>query len=146
VDRLRRAIDFFCNIDVFRFFKFLSVGGTVFVFNTLLLWIFKRKLLFGDSLAISFAYFLGFLLHFTLNNFFTFSDADTGYRRRFAGYIFTAGCNYLITLAIGNLVFKYLIDNVLVVNIASVAATTIFSYLFLHRFVFFHREKDRTHE
>jgi putative flippase GtrA len=121
----------------------LIVGGTVFVFNTLLLWLFKRKLYFRDSLAISLAYFMGVALHFTLNNFFTFSDADTGYRRRLAGYLSTTACNYLISLIIGNIVFKYIIDNVAVVSIFCTAVTTVLTYLILYRLVFFRRMKEK---
>jgi putative flippase GtrA len=140
---LRKVIDFFCSIDIFRFFKFLNVGGTVFVFNTLLLWIFKRKLIFGNSLAISLAYFMSVALHFTLNNFFTFSDADTGYRRRLVGYLTTAVCNYFISLVIGNIVFKYIIDNVIVVSILCTVVTTVLTYLILYRFIFFRRIKGK---
>jgi putative flippase GtrA len=121
----------------------LIVGGTVFVFNTLLLWLFKRKLYFRDSVAISLAYAMSAVLHFTLNNFFTFSGSDARYGRRLAGYLFVLACNYFISLIIGNIVFKYIIDNVAVVSIFCTACTTVLSYLILYKLVFFHRMKEK---
>jgi putative flippase GtrA len=108
-----------------------------------MLWFMKRKLYFSNSLAISAAYFFATALHFTLNNFFTFSDADTGYQRRIGGYLLVAGCNYFITLIIGNIVFRYIADNVLIVNIAGVAVTTIISYLFLYKFIFSYKGRKK---
>jgi putative flippase GtrA len=140
---LKKVLSFLHDFDIIRFVQFLLIGGIVFVFSTGLLWLFKRKLYLGNGLSISLSYAGGAVVHFTLNNLFTFSLSKVGFRRKIIGYSITLVCNYFISLLVGNMVFKYVLNNVLLVNVASISVTTVFSYCILHKFVFFYKQKGK---
>ncbi|GHV89643.1 hypothetical protein AGMMS50268_01460 [Spirochaetia bacterium] len=127
---------YFLQDKFIKLFKYLLVGGTVFCIQTTLLWLFKRKLTMENKMAVTIAYISATAIHFLLNNFFTFLGSVVEYKRRIIGYLFTAGCNFIIAFLVSNLLFKYVIDNVLIVNIISVSSTTLFGFLVLSKIVY----------
>jgi putative flippase GtrA len=121
------------NSEILKFAKFLCVGGITFCVHTLALWVFKRRLGYGDVLSSVLAYLPAVSVHFTLNNIFTFRDSTAGYKRRLLGYAFTAGCSYVIAVLVNVGTLKYIYDSVLLATALSTCCTTAFTYSALSR-------------
>jgi putative flippase GtrA len=125
-----------------KFIKYLFVGGTVFVIHTIMLWFFKRILYLENFVSSTIAYAIGVVSHFLLNNFFTFSDSSTNYKRRIFGYIIVVACNFIINSIIVNSILSFVIDNVLLATIASTSVTVLFSFFVLNKLVYLDSEKE----
>jgi len=116
--------------------KFLLVGGTIFIINTITLWLLKRILLWDNLISAATAYLFALVFHFLLTNFFTFNDSNVIYKRRILGYLFTAACNYIINIIVVTCVLTYIIDNVLAATIASTAITMSFTFFMLNKIMY----------
>lgn len=127
--------------DSNKFVKYLFVGGTVFVIHTVMLWFFKRILKLENFVSSTIAYIIGVINHFLLNNFFTFKDSSTNYRRRIFGYIIVVGCTYIINSIIVNSFLSFVIDNVLLAVIASTSVTVLVGFFVLNKIVYVNLEK-----
>ena len=119
-----------------RFIKYGTVGGTVFVIHTSVLWFLLRILQMGNIIAITVAYVIALVCHFSMNNFFTFSESNALYRKRIVGYAMAVIAHYLLSTTIINTVLTFLVDNVLVATITSSSVSMIFFFFVLNRFVF----------
>ena len=130
---------------IIKFIKFGIVGGTVFVVHTSMLWFLLRILQLDNIVAISGAYAIAVLCHFSLNNFFTFSDSDAQYKRRIAGYVIFVLTNYVLSTAIISTVLAYVADNVLFATVASTSVMMFFNFFVLNKFVFTRRDARHEH-
>jgi putative flippase GtrA len=118
-----------------RLLKYLLVGGSDFVLHTFILWLFLRKIFMQEQVGITVAYIISIAYHFLFNNFFTFGDSKSSYKRRITGYLIMVGINYVINMSVNSVMLK-LVNNVLFANFAAVACTTLFGFLVLNRLVF----------
>jgi putative flippase GtrA len=128
------------NYILKKFIKYLSVGGTVFVINTGILWFFKRIINLDNFFSSTIAYIIGVIIHFLLNNFFTFTKSTVAYKRRVIGYIVVVLINYIINTIIVGLFLSFVIDNVLIAIIASTSVTILFGFFILNYVVYFSTE------
>ena len=117
-------------------FRFVLVGGTVFLFDTALLWCLVRLAGLSLALGTTVAYIAGVILHFVLSCAYTFADTDASWKRRIGGYLGMLAVNYLITLGIVVGMQTYLLDNVVVAKTTAVATTAVTGYFGLRRLAF----------
>ena len=124
------------RLSAAKFVKFLLVGGTVFCIQAFLTWLFKRKLMLGNVLSLSFAYTISASIHFLLNNYFTFNTSHAKYRRRVIGYLLIIASNYFITTITGTIILQYIIDHILISTVTTTAITTLYSFYMLNNIVY----------
>lgn len=116
--------------------RFVLVGGTVYVFDTALLWSLVRLAGLSLPLGTSLAYIAGVVLHFILSCTYTFSDTEASWKRRISGYLGMLAVNYLITLGVVVGMQTYILDNVVVAKTMAVATTAVTGYFGLRLFAF----------
>ena len=119
-----------------RFIKFGFVGGTVFTIHTFMLWLFRRGLYLDTVISATIAYIIGAISSFCLNNFITFKDSETIYKKRIVGYVIVAACNYFINTFIVYMVLTFIIDNILCATIAATSITVFFTFFVFNNIVY----------
>jgi len=122
--------------ELAKFAMFLLAGGIVFVVYTSLVWVLMRKLMIEDVYATSLAYVVSTLVHFLLNNFFTFGYSKVGYKRRVLGYLSVIGCNYLIMTLLVIFVLRYIVDSIFISSMIATTATILFGFFALNKIVY----------
>ena len=119
-----------------RFGTFLIVGGLSALVNFgafMMLW---KGVRLNDNVAVSGAYAISLLCHFTLNRAWTFKSTQAARAPQIVRYAVMASVNYGITLGVVNLTTRMLGWTPPVGLCAAIGATTLSGYSMSRRWVF----------
>lgn len=119
--------------------KFLLIGGTAAAVNFIFLFLLYDIIKMQHNWAISIAYLLSLLTHFTGNKFFVFEE--TGIKRmklQIFQYAIQVAGYYLLNLLIINLLLLIRV-NIYIAAAISMIILMIYSYLVMSRIIFRHK-------
>lgn len=126
-----------------RFITFGLIGIFVFFQDLTLTWLFVEKFHFKIYLGVSLSYVLAILVHFFLNNFFTFKQNNGKIFTALVKYLLTVIINYVLTIIVVTLSIKHLSDSILLAKAIAIISTFFTSYFLMNAFVF-KRPKNAT--
>lgn len=116
--------------------RFLAVGVATFLLNLGSVYFFLNALHLDYRIAVSLAYGITVMTHFTAHRVFTFRAAHQSLSQNAMKYTFMLGFNYCVTLAISALVIGWLKMPGYVAVLSYTACNAITSFLFMKHLVF----------
>jgi putative flippase GtrA len=116
--------------------KFVTVGLVTFGINFLFFHVFFGWFQWDYRVAVSLAYVITVISHFSLHLLFTFSAAEQQFVHNAGKYLLMLALNYGMTLAVVGLVVEVAKLSPYIGVIASTAATASMSFFVMKYFVF----------
>lgn len=120
--------------------RFGIVGVATFALNFFLVWLFYGRVGLGYQLAVTYAYFITVVAHFTLNRSFTYGIAGGSAIPDTAKYGMMLLINYLITLSVATVTVELLRLTPYYGIVFATLATAFSSFLLMKHFVFVQKE------
>lgn len=117
------------------FIQFSCVGIATTVIYTISVFIFSDIFIFPTYVAVSIAYFIATLFHFSLNNWFTFKHTDVQWSRLFK-YLSLACGYYLVFLALTWMFIEFLKFSIILGSLLAIGFASILSFFFAKFWVF----------
>lgn len=116
--------------------RFLAVGVATFLLNLCSVYFFLKALHLDYRIAVSLAYVITVMTHFTAHRVFTFRAAQQPLSHNAMKYALMLGINYCVTLVISTLVIGWWKMPGYVAVISYTACNAITSFLFMKHLVF----------
>ena len=108
---------------------FIVIGAFIAVLDTFMIWFFVNMLFLNLSIAVSVAYFIAILIHFTLNNWLTFRESNVELAQKILGYLVVTFVNYLITLGVIYFTIYFIINQIVIAKILAIMVTFLTGFL-----------------
>jgi len=122
--------------DARRFGTFLIVGGLTALLNFSVFMVLWKWFRLNDTVAVSVAYVVSILFHFTLNRAWTFQSTQGARKPQIVRYAVMAAVNYGLTVGVVNLATRMLGWTPPVGLCAATGATAICGYAMSRLWVF----------
>jgi putative flippase GtrA len=119
---------------IFRFFRFIVVGGTVAIIDLGLVWLLGHVL--PPVEAVSLPYFIAVGCHFALNKFWVFQCNRSDYLKQILQYGIMVFLSWLTTVVAVQISLGTITKELIVAKILAVPPAAIVAFLCMRLFVF----------
>lgn len=117
-------------------FKFVCIGLITFGNNFLFFQVFYKQFHWDYRIAVSLAFVLTVILHFSLHRIITFNATGRQIMHHAGKYILMLGLNYVITMIIAWFVVEILRISPSLIVVGATAVTTVINFFLMKYFVF----------
>ena len=127
---------------VLRFLRFATVGATVAVIDFGCVAVLSRFL--PPLVAVTIAYFVAVMCHFSLNKFWVFRCRRKDYARQLVQYGFVVLNSWFVTIVVVQLCLSRFTSNVLIAKLIAIPCVTMCNFFLMQFVVFRSRRTEQT--